>query len=89
MLEPPHSTSTHNPCFRAKLRKIMNTHENPCFIYKMGCKGSSLNGHVSMVCNKNYAYKLSTAFLFFFKCKNAPARVLDKHNKAIKINPVL
>ena len=37
-------TSTHNQCFRAKLRKIMSQ-----FYYiKMGCKGSTLHGYVIM-----------------------------------------
>ena len=50
-LEPPHEavlTSTHNLCFRAKIRN----NEYPCkpqvHYIKVGVRGSSLHGHVIM-----------------------------------------
>ena len=44
------NTSTHNLCFSAKIRKIMNTpvHPNRTNI-NVRFKGSELHGHVSMM----------------------------------------
>ena len=51
-------TSTHNLCFRAKIRKKY-TPLHPSFtIYKWGARGSSLHGHVCMV-KFNSAYFIS------------------------------
>ena len=42
--------STHNLCFRAKIRKKKYTRVNPSFpIKKWGVRGCSLQGHVSMM----------------------------------------
>ena len=39
-------SSTHDLCFRAKLRKISKPH---FYCMNVGCKGSILHGHVSMI----------------------------------------
>ena len=46
-VEPTHTvlTSTHNLCLRVKIRKIL-----PQFYYlKVGCKGSTLHGHIRIM----------------------------------------
>ena len=41
--------STHNLCFRAKIRRLCYIPCKPQFYYiKVGCKGFNLHGHVSM-----------------------------------------
>ena len=42
-------TSTHNQCFRAKIRKNEYPCKPPVLLYKRGGRGCSLHGHVIMM----------------------------------------
>ena len=42
-------TSTHNLCFRAKIRKNEYPGKPQFYYIKVGCKGSKLHGHASMM----------------------------------------
>ena len=42
-------TSTHNLCFRAKVRKSVYPCKPQFYYVKLGCKGCTLHGHVFMM----------------------------------------
>ena len=50
-------TSTHNLCFRAKLRKNVYPGKPQCFYIKWGVRGSLLHGHVFVMVRSSEALK--------------------------------
>ena len=62
--------STHNLCFRAKIRKNVYPCKPQFYYVKVGCKGSTLHGHVFMILSKRGLHYQIHCYFLLGTCEN-------------------